>query len=350
MDLNSLKLDELKEIMLKYNAKAFRANQIYNFFHKQGRVDLENSNLPKDLVKSLRDNETIGAAKIVETYESKIDDTKKFLFKLNDGNIIEGVLMKYHHGYSQCISTQVGCRMGCLFCASTKGGLVRNLETSEILSQVYEVENKYNINVSNLIIMGCGEPLDNFDNLIRFLEIIHSEGGKNISYRNITVSTCVVVDKIYELGKINLPITLAISLHNTDNKSRDELMPINKKYNIENLIKSCKDYSNMTGSRITFEYTLISGQNDSNKNVEELVKLLKGFKNHINLIPLNPIEEYEKERPSLKDVKAFKKKLESNNLNVTIRRELGQDIKASCGQLRRNYEGGGNVEIFRRNK
>lgn len=340
MELNSLNQKELEEICKKYNEKPFRAKQIFNFFHANKRTDIDGINLPKKFIEELKNNEKIANVEILETYASKIDDTKKFLFELDDGNIIEGVLMKYKHGYSQCISTQVGCRMGCAFCASTKAGLIRSLTPAEMLLQVYEVEKKYDIRVSNVILMGSGEPMDNYDNVLKFLKLIHDEKGHNMSYRNLTISTCGVCDKIYKLADEKLPITLAISLHNTNNISRDEIMPINKKYKIEDIIKACKYYSEETNSRITFEYTLIHGQNDSEKNAIELKELLKGLSSHINLIPLNPIEEYNQERPDRKDIENFKRKLENLSLSVTIRRELGSDINASCGQLRRKYKRG----------
>lgn len=345
MQLNSLTEEELKKLMENYNEKAFRGKQLYNFFHSQQKTNLEEINLPKNLIKNLEENEEIAKVKIIEEYASKIDETKKLLFELDDKNIIEGVLMKYKHGYSQCISTQVGCRMGCVFCASTKGGLVRNLTPAEMLGQVYEVEKKYNIRVSNIILMGSGEPFDNYDNVLKFLKMLHSEEGHNLSYRNMTISTCGIVDKIKDLANEKLPITLAISLHNTNNNSRDKIMPINRKFKIEEVINACKYYSEETGSRITFEYTLIHGQNDSEKNALELKNLLSGLKAHINLIPLNPIEEYNEKRPDRSQIESFKTKLEKLSLTATIRRELGADIDASCGQLRRKYKRGGSGEV-----
>lgn len=341
IEINSMLEEELVDIVLKYSHKKFRAKQLFNFFHAQKRIDIENSNLPKDLVENLKNNEQITKVEILEEFNSKLDETKKLLFNFEDKNIVEGVLMKYKHGYSQCVSTQVGCRMGCVFCASTKGGLVRNLTPYEMLGQVYAVENKYNVKVSNIILMGSGEPLDNYDNVLKFIKLLHDEKGKNLSYRNITISTCGIVDNIYKLADEKLPITLAISLHNANNSSREEIMPITRKYNLEKLIDACKYYSEVTNSRITFEYTLIKNENDSDKNILELKNLLSNLKSHINLIPLNPIAEYDKSRPKGKDIESFKKKLEESGLNVTIRRELGSDISASCGQLRRNYEGGG---------
>lgn len=345
MQLNSLTEEELKKLMENYNEKAFRGKQLYNFFHSQQKTNLDEINLPKNLIKNLEENEEIAKVKIIEEYASKIDETKKLLFELDDKNIIEGVLMKYKHGYSQCISTQVGCRMGCVFCASTKGGLVRNLTPAEMLGQVYEVEKKYNIRVSNIILMGSGEPFDNYDNVLKFLKMLHSEEGHNLSYRNMTISTCGIVDKIKDLANEKLPITLAISLHNTNNNSRDKIMPINRKFKIEEVINACKYYSEETGSRITFEYTLIHDQNDSEKNALELKNLLSGLKAHINLIPLNPIEEYNEKRPDRSQIESFKTKLEKLSLTATIRRELGADIDASCGQLRRKYKRGGSGEV-----
>lgn len=345
MQLNSLTEEELKEVAIKYNEKAFRGTQLFNLFHSQQKTDLNGSNLPKKFIEELEDKEEIANVKILEEYASKLDETKKLLFEFDDENIVEGVLMKYKHGYSQCVSTQVGCRMGCVFCASTKGGLIRNLTPYEMLGQVYEVEKKYNIKVSNIILMGSGEPLDNYENVIKFLKLLHNEKGHNTSFRNMTISTCGVADKIYDLADENFPITLAISLHNTNNISRDKIMPINKKYKIEDTIKACKYYSEKTGSRITFEYTLIHGQNDSEENALELRELLRGLKSHINLIPLNPIEEYDEKRPDRGQVESFKKKLEKLSLTATIRRELGSDINASCGQLRRKYKRGGTSEV-----
>ncbi len=246
--------------------------------------------------------------------------------------------MEYKHGYSQCVSSQVGCRMGCDFCASTKSGLVRNLTAGEMLSQVYEIENKYKIKVSNFILMGSGEPLDNFPEVIRFIKLLHDEKGHNTSYRNITISTCGVADKIYDLADINLPINLAISLHQTNDKDRSNLMPINRRFNLSDLKKSLEYYIEKTNNRITFEYTLIKNQNDGKKNIDELYNFAKDLKCHINLIPLNPIEEFDKKRPSKEEINHFKNELEKKGFNVTIRRELGRDISASCGQLRRKIE------------
>lgn len=331
--LNSMYLDELKDYLSSKGEKSFRANQLYTFFHKNKRWDIENSNLSKSTLKILQ-NDEINTIKILKIFQSKLDTTKKFLFTLDDSNVIEGVLMKYNFGYSQCISTQVGCRMGCAFCASTKDGLFRNLTPAEMLNQVYIVENYFGINVKNFILMGSGEPLDNFDNVIKFLKILHSKEGHNTSYRNITISTCGVVDGIYKLIDSALPINLAVSLHQTNDLERSKIMPINRKYNLNKLKKALEDYNLKTKNRITFEYTLIKGKNDTLKNVNELKDMFQNLFCHINLIPLNPIEEYNEQRPNRQDINKFKRLLEDASFNVTVRRELGSDIEASCGQLR----------------
>ncbi|MCI5643062.1 MAG: 23S rRNA (adenine(2503)-C(2))-methyltransferase RlmN [Peptoniphilus sp.] len=337
MELNSMYEDELRDFFEKNGEKAFRGSQLFTFFHDKKRCDIENSNLSAKAISIIK-NEEINKVKIYKSFDSKLDETKKFLFKLKDENLIEGVLMEYKHGYSQCISTQVGCRMGCDFCASTKSGLVRNLTAAEMLSEVYEIENRLNIKVSNFILMGSGEPLDNFQEVMRFIKLLHNEKGHNTSYRNITISTCGVADKIYELADYNLPINLAISLHQTNDCDRSALMPINRKFNLAELKKSLEYYVNKTNNRITFEYTLIKNQNDGKKNIEELYNFAKNLKCHINLIPLNPIDEFDEKRPSKIEINEFKNELEKRGFNVTIRRELGRDISASCGQLRRKVE------------
>lgn len=337
MDLNSMYLDELKELFKSNGEKSFRGTQLFTFLHDKKRVDVSNSNLSSKALDIVKDKK-ITNTQIYKIFESKLDETQKMLFKLEDDNLIEGVLMKYKFGYSQCVSTQVGCKMGCSFCASTKEGIIRNLKASEMLGQVYAVENKFDIKVGNIILMGSGEPLDNLDEVLRFIKILHDEKGHNMSYRNITISTCGLADGIRRLADEKLPINLAISLHQTNDADRSKIMPINKKYNLKSLKEALLYYQNETNNRITFEYTLIDGQNNTNKNVEELKEFTKGLKSHINLIPLNPIEEFNEKRPNSKEIKEFKKKLEKENMNVTIRRELGQDISASCGQLRRRVK------------
>ena len=329
--------DELREFFVNKGEKAFRGSQLFTFFHDKKRYDIENSNLSEKAISIIKDEE-INKVEIFKIFDSKLDETKKFLFKLKDENLIEGVLMDYKHGYSQCISTQVGCRMGCDFCASTKSGLVRNLSAAEMLGQVYEIEKTLNIKVSNFILMGSGEPLDNFSEVLRFIKLLHDEKGHNTSYRNITISTCGMADKIYELADIDIPINLAVSLHQTNDRDRSALMPINRKFNLADLKSALEYYGDKTNNRITFEYTLIKNQNDGKKNIEELYNFAKNLKCHINLIPLNPIEEFDEQRPSKDEINHFKNELEKKGFNVTIRRELGRDISASCGQLRRKVE------------
>lgn len=331
MFINDMTFEELKSYIEEIGEKKYRAEQLFTFFNKNKKWNLEeSSNLPKNL-KSL----PVREIKIFEEYHSKLDETVKFLFELNDGNLIEGVLLKYEHGYSQCISTQVGCRMGCSFCASTKGGLIRNLTPSEMAGQIYLVENKLGINISNIVLMGSGEPLDNYENVISFFDIIHDERGKNLSNRSITISSCGIVPKIRELSKLNRPINLAISLHSPFDEERKKIMPITNRYSIEEVLSASKEYSEATGTRITLEYTLIKDVNDREIDANELIRITKGMKVHVNLIPLNPIKEYNRGKTSGKGAKKFQNLLLKGGINATIRRELGSDISASCGQLRR---------------
>ena len=277
----------------------------------------------------------ISTLKIREKYVSKIDKTTKYLFELPDGNCIESVVMYYNHGISICISSQVGCRMGCGFCASTIGGLYRSLTAGEILNQVIFAQKDIGERISNIVMMGIGEPLDNFENVKKFLRNVNHEKGLNIGYRHISLSTCGLVPKIYELAKENMPITLSVSLHAPNNDIRNSIMPVNKKYPIEELIKACKDYIKTTTRRISFEYSLISGVNDSMENADELARLLKGMLCHVNLIPVNKIEEREYKKGNKQEIRAFCERLNSRGINATVRRELGSDIQASCGQLRK---------------
>lgn len=331
MFINDMTFEELKSYIEEIGEKKYRAEQLFTFFNKNKKWNLEeSSNLPKNL-KSL----PVREIKIFEEYHSKLDETVKFLFELNDGNLIEGVLLKYEHGYSQCISTQVGCRMGCSFCASTKGGLIRNLTPSEMAGQIYLVENKFGISISNIVLMGSGEPLDNYENVIRFFDIIHDERGKNLSNRSITISSCGIVPKIRELSNLNRPINLAISLHSPFDEERKKIMPITNRYSIEDILKASMEYSEATGTRITLEYTLIKDVNDREIDADELIRITKGMKVHVNLIPLNPIKEYNRGKTSGKGAKKFQNLLLKGGINATIRRELGSDISASCGQLRR---------------
>lgn len=339
-EINGMKLEELREYMSELGEQAFRGEQVFNFFHANKGVNIECANtLSKKLREKITKESHVNKIKIYKKYESKIDNTKKYLFQLEDENIIESVLMEYKHGRSVCISTQVGCKMGCSFCASTKGGLIRNLTTAEMLNQVYEIERDINSEVSNIVLMGSGEPLDNYEETLNFIKIITDEKGHDLSMRNITLSTCGVVPMIDKLAEEELSITLAISLHSAFDEKRQEIMPIAKKYSINELIQACRRYVERTGRRITFEYTLIEGVNDSVEDAEKLGELFKGLNMHLNLIPLNPIKEYNGEVASIRNIEKFKRILDNKNIRTTIRREMGQDISASCGQLRRSVLG-----------
>ncbi len=337
LELNSMSLIELKGFFKSINEQSFRGDQVFTHFHKHKNDGIEDLNLlPLKLRDKLIVSTSVNSIKLFEKFSSKIDDTDKYLFVLEDKNIIESVAMKYKHGTTVCISTQVGCKMGCSFCASTKDGLIRDLSPGEMLNQIYMIEKDLNLEISNIVLMGSGEPLDNYDNTLKFLEIIHHEKGHNISYRNITLSTCGIVPRIYDLAKVNIPITLSISLHSAFDEARREIMPIANKYSIKEIIQACKYYEQMTKRRITFEYTLIDSVNDRKEDARELSTILRGLNAHVNLIPLNPIKEYNKERSSKSNIENFKQEMTKYNIPVTIRREMGSDISASCGQLRRS--------------
>lgn len=337
IELNSLTLKESQEIMLEINEKNFRGEQLFTAFNRNRIMDLEDIQvLSKSLREKLSDIGKVNKIKISKRFDSKLDNTSKYLFLLDDNNIIESVLMKHNHGNTACVTTQIGCKMGCEFCASTKDGFVRDLTPAEILNQVYGMESDLNIRIDNVVIMGSGEPLDNYENTLKFMKILHDEKGHNTSYRNITLSTCGLVPRIYDLAKENLPITLSISLHSPFDNERKKMMPIAKKHTIDDLIKACKDYYSITNRRLTFEYTLIEGVNDRDKDAKELGRLLNNFNAHVNLIPLNPIKEYDFDRPETRSIKAFQNKLINRNIQTTIRKEMGMDISGSCGQLRRN--------------
>lgn len=337
-DLRSLSYDELNTLILQLNEKKFRTGQIYEWVHKKLVQSYEEmTNIPKALKEKLEKEVDFTSIREVERYVSKIDGTTKFLFELKDGNIIETVLMKYHHGNSVCISSQVGCRMGCRFCASTLGGLTRHLEVSELLNQIYYIQKTTGERVSNVVVMGTGEPFDNYDNIVKFIHMLTDERGLNISQRNITVSTCGLVPRIYDLAKENFSITLAISLHAPNDSMRKELMPIANKYSIDEIMEACDHYIRETGRRITFEYSLVAGVNDKEEHAKELVKRLSGKLCHVNLIPVNPIEERDYKRSARESVEHFRSILERNHINATVRREMGSDIQAACGQLRKRY-------------
>lgn len=337
-DLKSLNYEEVMEEFKALGEKGFRGKQVYDWIHKKLVVNFEEmSNLSKPLREKLMENYSLPTVTMLDQRTSKNGETTKFLFRLYDDRVIESVLMRYHHGNSVCISSQVGCRMGCRFCASTLGGLERNLSASEMLSQIYEIQRISGERVSNVVVMGTGEPLDNFDNLVRFVRLLTDEHGLNISQRNITVSTCGLVDKIYKLADEDLAITLAISLHAPNDELRKTLMPVANKYSIKEIMEACQAYYEKTGRRISFEYSLVEGVNDGEEQAKELVSLVRGMNCHINLIPVNPIKERDYRHSSAQFIQKFKNILEKNRINVTIRREMGADIDAACGQLRKSY-------------
>lgn len=337
-DIRSMILPELEEYFVAKGEKKFRAKQVYQWFHqKLIRTPKEMNNIPKSIRADIEENTEWTALREVTCYTSKIDGTAKFLFELRDHHIIESVLMKYKHGNSVCISSQVGCRMGCKFCASTLDGLARNLRPSEMLDQIYYIQKKTKERVTNVVVMGSGEPFDNYDNLLIFLRMLTDSNGLNISQRNITVSTCGLVPFIRKLADEKLQITLAISLHAPNDEIRKRMMPIANRYSMDEILDACQYYIEKTGRRITFEYCLAQGQNDSIDNARELVHKIRGMLCHVNLIPVNPVKEREFEKSKQRSIQDFKNILEKNKINVTIRREMGSDIQAACGQLRKKY-------------
>ncbi|MBE6063192.1 MAG: 23S rRNA (adenine(2503)-C(2))-methyltransferase RlmN [Clostridium butyricum] len=330
-------LEELKVWMKENGESAFRGKQILSWIYK-GVIDFEGMrNIPKSLQEKLKENFIISMPEIIEVYKSNQDGTEKFLLGFSDGNLIESVLMRYKHGNSICVSTQVGCRMGCKFCASTIEGRVRNLTTGEILSEVLVVQKYIGERISNIVLMGSGEPLDNYDNVVKFLEIVSADYGLNIGQRHITLSTCGIVPKIYELADRGFSTTLAISLHAFSDEKRKEIMPIANKYTIEEILKACRYYIDKTKRRVTFEYALIKDKNDGREDAKALGKLLKGLLCHVNLIPVNEVKENTFKRSSKKTIEDFSEILKSFGIEVTTRREMGSDINAACGQLRRSY-------------
>ncbi|MBS5191802.1 MAG: 23S rRNA (adenine(2503)-C(2))-methyltransferase RlmN [Lachnospiraceae bacterium] len=338
IEIKSLSLAQLKNIVTEMGEKAFRAKQIYEWLHqKQAESFDEMSNLSAAFREKLKERCVLTTLKMLEVQTSKIDGTQKYLFALPDGNVVESVLMKYKHGNSVCISSQVGCKMGCRFCASTIGGWTRNLLPSEMLEQIYRIQKLSGERVSNVVVMGTGEPLDNYDNLLTFLRMLTDENGLHISQRNITVSTCGLVPRIRDLAKEDLQITLALSLHASSQEKRLELMPVAKAYEIHEVVDALRDYFEETGRRVTFEYSLVAGVNDSDEDAKQLSELIRGINCHVNLIPVNPIKERDFVQPDGKAVQEFKNKLEKCRINVTIRREMGRDIDGACGQLRKRY-------------
>ena len=336
-DIKSMNKEELKNLMTELGEKPFRAKQIYSWLHEHLVTSYEEmGNIPGKLKEKLKAYPIV-ALEMVDEQISAIDGTRKYLFRLSDGNVIESVLMRYKHGNSVCISSQVGCKMGCRFCASTIGGWTRNLLPSEMLDQIYRIQSITGERVSNVVVMGTGEPMDNYDNIVRFVHLLSDEGGLNISQRNITVSTCGIVPKIYELAKEKLQITLALSLHAPNDEKRRELMPVAQRYSMDEVLDACRNYFQETGRRITFEYSLVAGVNDSDEDARELSSRIHDINCHVNLIPVNPIKERSYRRSTHLAVENFKIKLEKCGINVTIRREMGSDIDGACGQLRKSY-------------
>ena len=341
-DIKSLNLDELKKEFESIGEKAFKAKQVYSWLHKRSAESFdEMTDISKNLRENLKNSYVIHNCSIEKKLVSMYDDTVKYLFRLHDGELIESVVMKYKYGYTICVSSQVGCKMGCNFCASGIAGFVRNLEPSEILSQIYTAQRDLDIRISHIVMMGVGEPLDNFDNVIRFLSMVSDENGLNIGMRNISLSTCGVVTGIYKLMEKKLQLTLSVSLHAPNDEIRSRTMPVNNKWNVETLLKACRDYTKATSRRISFEYAMIDGVNDSDECARELASRLKGMLCHVNLIPVNAVKERDYQKSKADRINSFIKILESRGINTTVRRTLGSDINASCGQLRRG-EGTGN--------
>lgn len=339
-DIKSLNQAEIAQILKNMGEPAFRAKQVFCWLHKGARSFDDMTNLSKKLREALDHSYYITSPTIVRKQESAKDGTIKYLWRLRDGNCVETVLMRYHHGNSVCISSEVGCAMGCAFCASTKGGLVRRLSPSEMVDQVLFASLDSGLEISNIVLMGIGEPLDNYDTVLRFLELINHSDGMNIGMRHISLSTCGLVDKIERLAEEKLQLTLSVSLHAPVDEIRSTIMPVNRKYNVDTLLSACKDYFLKTGRRISFEYAMIRDLNDSREIAEILAKKLSGIAAHVNLIPLNNIEESPLKPSARKTVMEFQEILERHGIPATVRRTLGSDIDASCGQLRRKYEKG----------
>ncbi len=337
VNLKSMTQPEIGAVLKEMGQPAFRAKQVFSWLHKGIRSFDEMSNLPKPLRTALEEQYPICAPEVVRKQESQKDGTIKYLWRLSDGNCVETVLMRYHYGNTVCISTEVGCRMGCAFCASTLGGLVRKLEPFEMLDQVLFTQVNSGLPISHIVLMGIGEPLDNFDNVMRFLELVNSPDGMNISMRHISLSTCGLVPKIDELAQKKLQLTLSVSLHAPNDEIRNTIMPVNKAYPVDQLLDACRRYYKATNRRISFEYAMIDGVNDSEENAKELIRRMKGLPVHFNLIPLNHVEESPLKPSSRNAVARFQKALEDGGIPATVRRTLGGDIDASCGQLRRKY-------------
>ena len=337
-DIKSMTLEEVSGMLEELGEKPYRARQLYQWMHqKLARGFGEMKNLPLDLREKLGNRFSYTDLKLVRMQESAFDGTRKYLFELSDGNLVESVWMKYRHGNSVCVSSQVGCRMGCAFCASTIDGLERSLLPSEMLDQIYAITRDTGERVSNVVVMGIGEPLDNYENLLLFIRLLTDENGLHISQRNVTVSTCGLVPEMKRLADEKLQITLALSLHAAFDEKRKKLMPVANRYAIEELMEACAYYFEKTGRRLTFEYSLVKGVNDNPKEARALAALLKGMHGHVNLIPVNPVKERACARPDKKAIQEFRVILEKAGIAVTIRREMGRDIHGACGQLRRSF-------------
>ena len=338
-DIKSLTLSEVTEELNNLGEKAFRAKQLYQWMHeKLARSYDEMTNVSKALKEKLQENFSYTSLQMVTYQESKLDGTRKYLFELADGNVVESVWMKYKHGNSVCVSSQVGCRMGCRFCASTIDGLERNLLPGEILDQIYFISKHTGERVSNIVVMGSGEPMDNYDNILQFVRMLTDENGLHISQRNVTVSTCGIAPKIKQLAEEDLQITLALSLHATTDEKRKKLMPIANAFSLEEVLSACAYYFEKTGRRLTFEYSLVRGVNDTEEDARELIDLIGHLNCHVNLIPVNPIEERDYKESTTQAIRAFQSKLERGGVTATVRREMGRDIDGACGQLRRRHK------------
>lgn len=349
-DIKSMTPDELKTEFSEEGFQKFRSSQVFRWLHREGVSSFEEmTNIPKDMRRNLDEKYFIACCKIEDKYVSAIDGTVKYLFRLYDGEYVESVVMKYKYGYTICVSSQVGCKMGCTFCASTLAGFKRNLLASEIESQIHATQNDLDVRISHIVMMGIGEPLDNFDNTVRFLHLVNEADGLGISMRNITISTCGLVDKIYKLMDLDLQLTLTLSLHAPNDKIRSKTMPVNEKWGIDEVIKAMRAYAQKTSRRVSFEYTLINNVNDRPEHAEELAGRLKGMLCHVNLIPVNDVEERGNVRSEDAHIQKFQSILKSHGINATIRRTLGHDINASCGQLRRLKKRGEDIEYSRQN-
>lgn len=334
-DIKSLSINELEQVLADFGEPKYRAKQIFQWIHKKYVNSFDEMlNLSKDLRQKLKENYYISCSAIEKKLISCYDSTVKYLFSLNDGEYVEAVLMSYHHGYSACISTQAGCKMGCTFCATGQGGFRRNLTAGEMLSQLQTMEKDRGVRISNVVLMGMGEPLDNFDNVVRFLRLVSSADGMNIGMRHLALSSCGLADKIRQLAELKLQITLSISLHAPNDEIRNRTMPVNKRFPIDELLSACREYIEKTGRRITFEYAMIDGVNDSLDCARELASRLRGMLCHINLIPVNEVDKTGYKKSGKKSLNAFCAYLNNHGITATIRRTLGSDINASCGQLR----------------